>query len=637
VQAAVSRGLEALRCPEPLTLWEWADKHFYLSAESSSVEGEWRTLPYQRAIMGAMSNDDLTTITWQKCKRVGYTKVITAAVGYYSSFLRRSGVIYQPTESDAEDYVQDEIDPMLRDVPAVRDALLVDPERKSHHNKKDLKSFVGAILHIRGGKAARNYRRFTKDIVLFDEVDGFDLDIEGEGDPISLGDGRLETSSFPKSIRGSTPHLRGQSHIERAVGDADVVFHRHVRCQECGDLHRLTWDRMVYDAETPAEVRHACPECEHAAEYGELAAMDADGAWLDEDCHHTIDEYGVVTDTSTGDRVDVRHVAFRIWSAYSYFKPWADIVREFLSAERKATAGDIAAMKTWTNTVLGETWEETALEADHSALFQRREHYTRTTLPDQVLLLTAGVDVQEDRIEACAYGWGFGEESWHCDAIQLWGDPSQPDLWGELDEWMRLPRRTQSGQELNIRAMAVDSGHCTDQVYRYCRPRWRSGVFAVKGRGVEQHRPIIASPTSIRASDGRMVRLFTVGHYNATSLILRRLQIREPGPGFCHLPMTLDFEYCEQLASEKVVAKMQDGREVHRIVEIRKRNEALDMFRYGLAALYLVNPGRLSHRADMLTDAEVDPERKAAEEREAAAKQRAQRRRRTRSRFVTGY
>lgn len=613
VEAAIRRGYEPLRCAEPLTLWEWADEHFHLSPESSSVEGPWVSLPYQRGIMGAISNDDIEVVTWQKCKRVGYTKILTAAVGYFASFLRRSTVVYQPTETDAEDYVTEQIDPMLRDVKPVRSALLVDPEKsKSKHNKKDQKAFVGTLLHIRGGKSGRAYRMLTKDVVIYDELSAFDHDIDGEGSAVSLGDGRLETSCFPKSIRGSTPKIRGICEIEKSVNEADLIFWRFVRCVGCRSLHRLEWSCMVFDSsDVAAGVHHACPRCGYAATYAELPDMDAHGEWRTlaetaqhpEPGAHRIDDEGVVLHVDSGDRVDVRHVAFRIWSAYSYFRPWVGIAREFVAASRKAKSGDTAALKTWTNTVAAETWEQTALEADESNLFIRREHYTADAMPSAVLALTAGVDVQGDRIEACVYGWGRGEESWHIERVQIWCDPSQPKFWeDDLESFLLRDRRTVDGRVLPVLATGVDTGHHTDAAYRFCRPRWRRRVFAIKGRGVERDRPIIGAPTIIK---GKGIRLFTVGSYNAKVLILQRLNLSVPGPGYCHLSLAFDAEYCEQLTAEKLVSRLSRGREIREFVERRRRNEGLDMLQYGLAALYLLNPRELYEDARPVETAET--------------------------------
>ena len=602
LQAAITRGLAPLRCEPPLTLWEWADAQgFYLSPESSSIEGWWRTLPYQRAIMGAISNDDIEIVTWQKCKRVGYTKILTAAVGYFCSRLRRSTVVYQPIEADSDGYAQDEIEPMLRDCPKVREAMLVDPERKSKHNKKDLKSFVGAALHLRGGKSLRAYRRLTKDVVIYDELSAFDPDIEGAGDPTSLGDGRLETSCFPKSIRGSTPRLKGSCQIEASVADADYVFRRYLECQACRELHLLVWSRMSAE-DSAIHVCHPCPHCGYAAAYGELPAMDDDGVWMDgdEDEAPTVrmDDDGQVFALDTEERVDVRHVAFKIWSGYSYYRPWSAIVRDHQRAERKMEAGDHTAMKTFANEVLGETWAEQATEIDPDALYDRREPFSPDSIPEFVKVLTGGVDVQDDRIEATIYGWGYGEESAHVETRKFYGDPSQATLWSSVEEFRRAPRRTVDGRELRVRAFGVDSGHYTDAAYAYCRRRWAARVFALKGRAVEKDRPIITAPTIPK---GKGVRLFTLGSWNAKLLILRRLQVEAPGPGYCHIGEGFSADYCAQLTAEKLVIRSdRKGREVQEFVAVQRRNEGLDLFQYGLLALYVLSPAWLGREPPLL-------------------------------------
>jgi len=208
----LQRGFAAWGIPEPLSLAEWAEQHFHLSAESSYVEQDWTAWPYQRAILATISNDDIREVIWIKSARTGYTKIILAAQGYFAHHKRRNQALWQPTDDDATAYVKTELDPMLRDVSVMRDVF---PTYLARHkdNTLDQKKFIGSMLHIKGGKAAKNYRRISVDVAYLDEVDAFDGDVEKEGDPITLAAKRTEGATFPKLVLGSTPKLKGFSLI----------------------------------------------------------------------------------------------------------------------------------------------------------------------------------------------------------------------------------------------------------------------------------------------------------------------------------------------------------------------------------------------------------------------------------------
>lgn len=236
------RGMDAWAVPEPMTLDQWAREHFYLSAESSYVEQRWTPWTFQRAIMACISNDDIEEVTFIKSARVGYTKMILAAMGYFADHKRRNQVVWQPTDDDAEDFVKSELDPMLRDVPVMRKVF---PAYLARHKDNTLsnKKFVGSILRVRGGKAAKNYRRFSADVGYMDELDAFDGDVEKEGAPPILAAKRLEGATFPKFICGSTPKLKGFSLIEERFDQAEERFTFQIPCPHCGERHALTWGK----------------------------------------------------------------------------------------------------------------------------------------------------------------------------------------------------------------------------------------------------------------------------------------------------------------------------------------------------------------------------------------------------------
>ncbi|MET4817599.1 terminase gpA endonuclease subunit [Endozoicomonas lisbonensis] len=358
IDASVKSGLAGLFKPEPMKLSEWAEEHYYLSPESSSEVGTWETIPYQKAIMNCISNDDVRKITWMKSARTGYTKVIVAAMGYFAEHKKRNQVIYQPTDDDRDAFVKDEIEPMLRDVPSVQ-SIFPFFDKKHKNNTLQKKTFLGSQLHMLGGKSPRNFRRITVDVAYYDELAGFDHDIGGEGSATSLGDTRLTTSSFPKSIRGSTPKTSGTCQIEQSLNEADVVLFYHVPCPHCNEMQYLKWGGkgaefgIRWEEGKPKTAHYICEHCKDSFGYEHLADMLEQGRWQNEEGTVWIDDDDLFRDDESRVIDAPSHVGFRLWAAYSIFMTWEDLAAESLSASKDAKRGELGKLKSFVNTRLG--------------------------------------------------------------------------------------------------------------------------------------------------------------------------------------------------------------------------------------------------------------------------------------------
>lgn len=588
VNKAILAGLQGLRAQQPMKLSEWAEENFYLSPESSSVSGAWENIPYQVGIMDCISNDDISVITWMKSARTGYTKIIVAAIGYFAEHKHRGQVVYQPTDSDAQDFVKDEIDPMTRDVPVIRN-IFPTYGKKSKSNTLNKKVFQGSTLDILGGTSPRNYRRLTKDVVIYDEMDGFDHDIGGEGSATSLGDTRLTTSSFPKSIRGSTPKIKESSQIEASLAEADVVLKYHIPCPHCNEMQHLKWggDKadfgIKWEKDKPETAHYCCEHCKESFDYSLLADLLEKGEWRSNDGVR-LDSDGIFYKKNKV--IDAPyHVGFHLWAAYSIFSSWSQLASEYLKAVIDSKTGNLGKLKTFVNTRLGESWEEDQGEKlDPNSLYQRREHYS-AELPEGVLYLTAGIDTQDDRFEYSVKGWGIGEECWDIDYVRLYGDLSRPDIWNVLGEKLRKTYTRFDGLELSIETICHDSGgHFTDEVYEFSKKQGLSWVVPIKGAS-QPGKPIATFP---RKRNKKGVYLTEVGTDNAKSIIYQRLNILEPGPGYCHWPISDKFDetHFEQLTVEKKVLSYSRGKRVFVwVLPSGRRNEPLDCAVYALAAL----------------------------------------------------
>lgn len=599
LKRCVKKALLPLRMPEPLNLCEWAEQNFYLSAESSYVEGRFNAVPWQRAIMNCISNDDIRIIDWIKSARVGATKIMLAATGYFAEHKHRNQIFYQPTDGDAEDFCKTEIDTMLRDVKCMRD-VFPDIGKKSKNNTQQLKQFIGSSLRIRGGKTGGAYRRVSVDCVYYDELENFDRDVQGEGSPLMLGDKRLEGSIYPKSVRMTTPKLKLGSIIEEEFLNADCRLKFHVPCPHCNEEQILKWGGkdeafgFKWDGFDPDTCFYMCEHCQSVIRNNDLPWMNERGVWRDEESKIWIDEHDYFRDENGGYIVTPKHVGFHIWTAYSPFVQWSQFVSEFIIAQKLvAKDGDISKLKTFINTTLGETWADIddAEKLDAGVLHNRREHYSIRGFNKKAVALFGGFDMQDDRIEGeiRAYSGEGNNESWLVDYFILRGDPSQPELWDRLHERVLATYMREDDVELPITRICFDSGgHYTTEVYEFSK---RAGInFVIPTKGASTYgEPLISYPRK-RTKHG--VYLTMIGTDAAKDIIYNRLRLvtddlAESTSGFYHFPIAdwCDLTYFTQLCAEVKVPKKHRGRMVMVYDAGSRRNEPIDCASGSLCAL----------------------------------------------------
>lgn len=584
----LQRGLAAFGVPEPMSLAEWAEKHFYLSAESSYVEQAWSPWWFQRAIMACISNDDIREINWRKSARVGYTKIILAATGYYAEHKRRNQVLWQPTDEDRDEFVKTELDPMLRDVP-IMESVFPAYLKRDKDNTLQQKKFLGSMLHLKGGKAAKNYRRISADTAYLDEYDAFDANIEKEGDPGTLASKRVEGATFPKLVIGTTPKLKGFSNIEKREREADVMLRPHIPCPECRSYIPLTWGGKDEDHgfkwvdDDPDTVRHLCRHCGalfNQAQYL-VVADSGEGRYQSEEGVVANDD-GEFFDAAGQLMRAPAHVAFHVWSGYSPNVSWVGLVREFLSAVRESGEGKKEKLQAFWNTTLGEYWAEAYEKSDDNELRQRAEPFPLERVPLGAVLLLAAVDTQPNRLECVVWGYGRGCEMWTVAYRIFFGNPDEDEVWRDLEEFLLETEFTHaSGQRLRIAGAAIDTrGHNTHAVYNFCAKHARRKIFAIAGRsGREKHIRDGASKVDIdwkgRIRKNGLV-LWWVGTNLAKDLIHGRLQIQRPGAGYMHFSAELPDEFFRMFTGEARTTRRTARGEESVWTAIRKRVEPWD-------------------------------------------------------------
>ncbi len=627
------REVMAAWAPPPrMTLAEWANENAYLSAESSAEPGKWHTLPYQTGIMNAFSDPTIEQITAMKSARVGWTKIINAAIGYYMHYDPCPIMVVQPTIEDAQGYSKEEIAPMLRDTPVLR-GLVAESKAKDSDNTIVAKQFPGGSLTMVGANSPRGFRRVSRRVVLFDEVDGYPPSAGAEGDQIKLGIRRTEYYWNRKIAAGSTPTVAGVSRIEKLFAESDQRRF-FVPCPHCGEMQFLKWGGkdskfgIKWPEDNPREAYYACEKNGCIIDHADKRAMIERGEWRP-------------TAPGTG-----KHAGFHIWAAYSYSPnaTWGDLAVEFLAAK-----DDPNALKTFVNTVLGECWEdEYSARADAETLSARAEEYNRLTVPDGGLILTAAVDVQDNRLAYVVRAWGRDEESWLVDRGEIYGDPSDLSTtgpWSQVDSVLQQEYAHESGAKMKVNAAAVDTGgHFTHEAYMFVRARKARHVIAVKGSS-QPGRPAIGKPTRQDVNYKNQtiksgVDLWLIGTDTIKATIFGRLKREDAGAGCMHFPIGIEDEYYRQLTAEKQITRYTNG--YAKRVWVKKqnaRNEALDCEVYAYAALqYFYTRLNRSKIWDVAEDAlrrhAVASENKP--DRPAPSPQRPQRRR-GRSSFVKGW
>jgi len=555
--------------PPKLTVSEWADQYRYLSSVDGSEPGKWRTsrAPYLKGIMDAFTDPDVEGVVVMSSCQIGKTQCLNNVVGFHIHQDPSSILVVQPSQNDAEEWSKDRfMRGMVEVTPALRD--LVPAERKKGANQTIVhKEFPSGQLTVAWSNSPSRLASRPIRICLMDEVDKYSVDPGPQGDPVQRAINRTKRFWNRKWGMWSTPTWKGISAIEKAYLHSDQRRF-YVNCPHCKEafvidfFKNIKWDKGANGAHLPETTHCVCLMCGAVIEERDKAGMVETGQWVPD---------------NPGGNV----AGFHINELYTTLgaSTWAGVVRKFLAAKDHASS-----LQNFYNETLGLTWELQGETVEHSTLFERREAYS-AMVPMLALVLTAGVDVQRNRILVKVKGWAENEESWDVLWLEIPGDPTTDEPWKELDTILTGEFEHESGARLKIAATLVDSGDQTELVYKYCRARWQHHIYACKGRANSPGNPlpILGTPHEL----GNGVRLYVVGVDTAKALIYQRLRLETPQAGYYHFPVGDEWgeEYFAQLAAEKLIVKHKDFRPRLSWVKTRDRNEALDCDVYSLAAL----------------------------------------------------
>lgn len=566
--------LAGLRPTLPIKVSAWADSYRYLSSQAAAEPGQWRTerTPYLREIMDRLSVNDVTEeIVFMKGAQIGATEAGNNWLGYIIDIAPGPSMMVMPTDTTVKRNSKGRIDPMIEATPTLRTK--VKPARaRDSGNTTFSKAFPGGVLVMAGANSAVGLRSMPVKNLMLDEIDGYPVDLDGEGSPIALATARTRTFPKRKIFKISTPTVEGASAIQAEFADTDQRKY-FVPCPDCGGMQTLEFDNLVYEKGKALETgaKYQCMHCGYLIEERFKTVMLAGGQWQ----------------VTNPEKASFKKGGYHLNSLYSPFGwySWAEAADDYDKAEN-----DSNKLKTFTNTVLGLPYAEKGEVPQWELLYGRREHYVRNKPCKDVFMITAGVDVQRDRLEVEIVAWGKGKRSWSLDYRVLQGETHKPGVWAQLSLIVNETWEREDGLLLPMKLMAVDTGFNTSHVYTFCRKHDPARVIPIKGQA--EQITMVAAPRIVdKTSKGKAVgklMLWNIGVSMIKSELYGWLRLHEAEGGeypvgYCHFP-EYDIPYFRGLTAEQQEFKIEKGFRKYFWVKKYDRNEPLDCRVYARAA-----------------------------------------------------
>lgn len=550
----------------PLSVDQWADRYRRVSSESSGEPGQWRTdrVPFAREIMFECSPQSATEeIVIMASAQITKTEIILNCIGHGIDQDPAPMLAVYPTLETAELWSKQRLTPMIRDTPVLANKIAPARSRDSGNNTL-LKLFPGGLIRMAGANSPASLSQMPVKRGYFDEIDRYPESAGEEGDPVALGEARTQNFRRRKLVYASTPTVESLSRINKRFKASDQR-HFYVPCPHCNTDQVLDWDRFKWDDGNHAGAHFVCEAHGCVIEESSKPGMLAAGKWKK---HNP----------------ESRIAGFWIWAAYSPVGlglRWAEIARKFDDVKH-----DAERKKVFDNTVRGVCFKDPTERLDWEHIKSRAEAVKLRDIPPGCLILTAGVDVQGNRLAVQIVGWGRGGRAWVLDWVELPGDPTKDQVWQDLDALLLRPMVNRWNVSLKISGVAVDSGYLPDEVLKYVRPRVYRNVSAVKGSSVAGKTAISTSTATDRTARGKQiargVKIWMIGADSIKQALF--LWLQEDGK----LPFAHDrrVHFSDELPDEYYTQLCAEVFDPHkrRWVKQQQRNEALDTFVYAIAA-----------------------------------------------------
>lgn len=584
LNSCLAKILSGMKPPENLTVSQWADKNRRLTSESSAEIGKWRTsrTPYMLEILDSFTDPLIEHIVVWASSQVGKSETLNNMIGYCIDQDPGPMLLIQPTIDDVKRYSEMRIAPMIRETRCLK-RKVADPKSRDAANTKRQKSFPGGVLVMTGSNVAHDLSSMPIRFVFGDERDRWAKSAGSEGDPWELAVARTRTFYNKKMVEVSTPTVKGASAIEKSY-KLGTMEHWKSECPHCGQYVEITFDNIRFEYETVingddkifniSDIFYVCPECGGISD--EITMKKQPSKWI-----ATVPEAKELHKTRS----------FKLTAWVSPWATWESIILQFLQA-----GNDTSKLQVVYNTQFGELWEERGDMASEDEVMARREIY-EAELPDGVLVLTCGVDTQDDRLEYEVVGHRRFGETWGIKKGVILGRPDSDEVWERLDEVISHKYKFESGVSLQISLTFIDEGgHFTQEVRQRCLERQSKKVFAIKGAN-RPDVPYTSPPKKQKiVVNGKIIGqvwVYELGVNAGKQKIIDNLRVLSPGANYCHFPLHDDYgkQFFKQLMSEHLVynPKLKNPWSWEKIPG-HERNEAFDIRNYNLAACEALSP-----------------------------------------------
>ena len=573
---------------EKITVSQWAEKHLQLP-QTSAEPGLWRKdrAPYQVGLMDAICEPDIQKVTIMTSAQTGKSTVCNAIIARYIDIDPCPIMFTQPTIQLAQRFSKEKLSPMISDIKVLADKIV---QAERHASSTILmKLFKGGLLALSGANSPASLASMSIRLLLCDEIDKYPPSAGSEGDPVELAIQRTATFWNKKIVLVSTPSIKGQSRIDASYSKSDKRLYL-VPCPHCGHQQHLVWERIEYPGKgtndfQPSEgIYYICEYCENPIAESYKSQMIQFGHWQ-----------------ATATSENPNHVGFHCNRLISPWVNWLDIAYDY-----EASKDDPMQLQVFINSSLGLPFErQSGQSLDWEKLYLRslNSSYQRGQVPHNALMLTAGVDVQGDRLEVSIWGWGREMESWLIDHHIIYGEPLQDEVWRQLADVISQDYQHESGATMRVRATCVDSGYLTHDVYMQVRKIRYLHVFAIKGQAGE-NKMFVSKPRNMEINyRGQVIRngikIYILGVDNGKQTLFYRSQIKESGAKYLNFPQGMDSNYFQGFCSEVQVKKHRAGQPYYAWEKIPgiHNNEPLDCALYAMAGAHLAGVTRVNWNA----------------------------------------
>jgi phage terminase large subunit GpA-like protein len=580
----IAQCVSVVEPPPRYTVSDFADNHRILGSETSAYSGKWRTslTPYLKEVMDCFTRPEVEQVVFIASSQIGKSECVNNILLYFTLNDPSPVLLVQPTLSEAQSYSKIRIAPMYKICNVI-----TEEKKKTSDDTVLFKKFEGGYVSFAGANSPNGLASKPVRVILFDEAEKYPISAGDAGSPINLGRQRSQTFFNRKILIVSTPLVKGESVMETEFESCQSKNYFLVPCPHCGTKQRLTWSGVKWDKDEnenhiPSSAYYECVECQKPINDVERQESLQSGEWMtatefnDNDIFQPIEFKPYEPTLKT---------AFHISALYSPFVQLEQVVSQFLEAKKSPMK-----LRQWTNEILGESFsmDMNSEEISPDSLVSRA--YEWDNIPNDISVITAGVDTQDSWLSYQILGHSESGDSWVLEHGEVRGDPVHQVVWDELTAVLDKTYTREDGVELKIAGTCIDSGgHRTTNVYTYCKTNLHKKVYAIKGVNNSEHEPIIAGKPSF--SNSHRIPLYKIGTFSAKEHLFARLKIEDFNAGYIHFNKKYcDEDYFNELTAEKLVTTYSKGFPKRTWKKIRARNEQLDTFIYATAALHILKP-----------------------------------------------